>query len=99
MLEAIQPDDAIQPLTGMVNRQQKRQYEQEALRVVNHLEEINTTFLYELFDESNKASYKALYEKHLQSWLDKVAEICKKSKIKHVGIDLQWFSRNYQPRD
>ena len=97
MIEAVAPNDAIQPLTPMTNRWQKRRYEQEALRIVNDLELINTSFLYELFDNESKGSYKALYEKYLQQWLDTVAEICKHRNIKYVGIDRQWFTRNYQP--
>jgi len=97
MIEAVAPNDAIQPLTPMVNRWMKRKYEQEAKRVVFPLEEVNTSFIYELFDEDNKASYKALYEKYLERWLDTVAEICANRNIKYIGIDRQWFSRNYRP--
>jgi hypothetical protein len=97
--EAIAYNDAIQPLNTLANRFQKRRYEQEALRIVKPLEEINTSFLYELFDEDNRATYKALYEKWLELWLDTVADICKTRNIKYVGIDIQWFSRNYRPRE
>jgi hypothetical protein len=97
MIEAIQPDDAVQPLTGMTNRWQKRRYEQEALRVVNHLEEINTSFLYEIFDEDNSQDYSVLYEYWLKRWTAKVQVLCDQSKIKFIGIDSHWFERNYRP--
>jgi hypothetical protein len=98
MIEAIQPDDAIQPLMAMTNRWQKRKYQQEALRVVHHLEEINTSFLYEIFNEDTVESYGSLYQEYSQKWIDRVKAICKNQKIRFIGIDLQWFERNYRPR-
>jgi hypothetical protein len=99
MIEAIQPDDAIQPLSGLGNRWQKRRYEQEALKVVNILEEVNTSFLYEIFDENTLGSYAELFQKWQEEWDQRVHQICKSKQIRHIGIDIQWFNRNYKPRE
>lgn len=98
MILEVNPDSAIQPLTDLTNRKQKNKFQKEALRVVNHLEEINTSFLYELFNEDTVKSYGDLFQTYNQQWAAKVQEICTKTNIRHIGIDSKWFERNYQPR-
>ena len=99
MIEAIQPDDAIQPLTGLSNRWQRRRYEQEALKVVNILEEVNTSFLYEIFNEDTLSSYTDIFQRWQEEWDQRVQQICRDKRIRHIGIDSNWFRRNYKPRE
>tara|TARA_R110000772_G_scaffold239170_1_gene351194 strand:+ start:193 stop:498 length:306 start_codon:yes stop_codon:yes gene_type:complete len=98
MINAIREDSAIQPMNQLMNRWQWRRYEKEAIRVVGPLEEINSTFLYELFSEKFNQSYSELYEEYSIKWIDRVKAICKSQKVRHIGIDLHWFERNYKPR-
>ena len=89
--------DAIEPVVKLINRYQRRRYEEEALKVVEELETINTEFLYHLFDDSNKTPYKELYSDFSIRWQDSIKIILKSRKIKYIGIDLLWFSENYKP--
>tara|TARA_R100000951_G_C2558682_1_gene154885 strand:- start:142 stop:423 length:282 start_codon:yes stop_codon:yes gene_type:complete len=89
--------DAIEPLVKLSNRWQRRRYEEEALKVVEELESVNTEFLFHLFDESNSESYKELYSKFHNKWQDAIKTILRSRKIKYIGIDLLWFSENYKP--
>jgi hypothetical protein len=98
MIDAIREDSAIQPMTQLRNRMEWRRYEKEAIRVVGHLEEINTTFLYELFSEKYTQTYSEIYQTYSIKWIERVKEICKSQNIRYLGIDLHWFERNYKPR-
>ena len=89
--------DAIEPIVKLTNRWQRRRYEEEALKVVEELETVNTEFLYHLFDESNPVPYKELYKEFNTKWQDAINTILKSRKIKYIGIDLLWFSENYKP--
>lgn len=90
-------DSAIIPLVSLNNRQSKRQFERDAIRVVMPLEEVNTEFLYLLFSDDCKASYNGLYQKYLDLWRKTIDELVKTRKFPSVGIDKLWFERQYSP--
>jgi hypothetical protein len=93
----ITTDAAIVPLVPLVNRRYKRQFEKDAIRVIMPLEEVNTTFLYHLFDESNKATYAGLYNYYHDLWMRTVEELVKSRNFPTIGIDKLWFARQYSP--
>lgn len=90
-------DSAIVPLIPLTNRQLKRQFQRDALRVVMPLEEVNSEFLYLLFDEDCKRSYKSLYNTYHDLWMRAVDEVVSTKNFPSVGIDKLWFSRQYSP--
>ena len=90
-------DSAIIPLVNLSNRQIKRQFERDAIRVVLPLEEVNTEFLYNLFNDDCKASYSGLYNTYLDLWLRTIDELVKTRKFPTIGIDKLWFERQYSP--
>lgn len=90
-------DSAIIPLTTLSNRSQKRQFEREALRVMMPLEEVNSEFLYMLFDEECTATYNGLYQTYQRLWLSVIDELVRTRKFTIVAIDKYWFERNYSP--
>ncbi len=90
-------DSAIIPLIPLTNRSLKRQFERDAKKVVLPLEEVNTAFLYYLFDDECHLTYKSLYNQYLVLWENTIDEIVKTYQFKSVGIDRLWFARNYKP--
>jgi len=90
--------DAIEPLSNLVNRSQKRQFYKEALIVVEALELINAEFLYYLFNDDLR-TYKELYTIYNDRWKKTVANLIKKHSVGSVGIDVYWFSENYKPQE
>lgn len=90
-------DSAIVPLINLNNRQLKRQFQRDAMRIALPLEEVNTTFLYLLFDDECKASYNGLYNTYLELWLQTIDELVSTRKFPTIGIDKLWFERQYSP--
>lgn len=89
--------DAIVPLKENMNRAERRQFVREASNIVEDLEAVNASFLFELFDEDNQASYDSIYLKYLMKWKDTIAILIKSHKFEICAIDRMWFSNNYQP--
>jgi hypothetical protein len=90
-------DSAIVSLIPLKNRQLKRQFERDAMRVIMPLEEVNTEFIYQLFNDECKASYNGLYQRYHELWLSTIEELVKTKKFPSVGIDKLWFERQYAP--
>lgn len=90
-------DSAIVPLYPLSNRTYKRQFERDAVRVMMPLEQVNTEFLYLLFDEECKASYNGLFQTYHKMWLDTIDELVRTRKFPSVAIDKLWFERQYSP--
>ena len=88
---------AIVPLTNLVNRDQRRNFNREAMAIVEELETVNTEFLYHLFDENNLSNYKELYSEYNTKWHETAKSVVKRRKIRTIAIDLYWFSENYKP--
>ena len=89
--------DAIVPITDLTNRSQRRKFEKEALSIIEDLEKVNTEFLYHLFDDNDKSSYKELYSKFNGRWHKTITDILKSRKINNLAIDKLWFNNNYKP--
>lgn len=90
--------NAIVPLVDFKNRRERRVYVREAGNIVVDLEKVNTSFIYELFDDQLTDSYSAIYERHLNMWKETVAELIKTHKFTSCAIDRLWFANNYQPK-
>lgn len=89
--------DAIVPLMPLTSRKARRIFVQEAEKVIEPLEEVNASFLFELFDESNKSSYIDLYRKYHESWTRRVKNLCRSKEFTHIAIDATWFTNQYKP--
>jgi hypothetical protein len=90
-------DSAILPLIPLNNRHSKRMFERDAIRVILPLEEVNTEFIFQLFNDECKATYNGLYNHYLELWLQTIEELIKTRKFPSVGIDKLWFERQYSP--
>ena len=90
-------DGAIIPISNLVNRSEKRKFLKDATKVAGKLEEINTSFLWHLFN-SEGITYKKMYLHHLRQWNDAIDAIIKNKKINNIGIDRLFFEREYKPQ-
>lgn len=88
--------DAIVPIVDLSRRSNRRQFIREASNIVEDLEKVNASFLFELFDESNPESYESIYRKYLDQWQEVIAMLIRSHKFTSCAIDRMWFSNNYQ---
>lgn len=89
---------AIVPITDLTNRKEKRKFIQDAKKVALDLEVINQSFLFDLFDDTNKLSYNDIYKIYSKRWQDTIKRLTSQKKIYNCGIDVLFFSREYSPR-
>ena len=90
-------DGAIIPLTTLTNRAQKRQFIREAIKIAGELEEVNTVFIWYLFNADKTKSYKEIYLSFLDKWQATVKSLVENKKFSHCAIDVLFFERNYKP--
>jgi hypothetical protein len=91
-------DGAIIPLTQLTNRQQKRRFKKEAEKIAGKLEEVNTTFIWHLFNAADSMTYKEIYIYYLDQWKKTVESLVNSKQFTHVAIDLLFFEREYKPQ-
>lgn len=89
--------DAIYPLHQITNRHQRRMFEQESHKIYQWMEEVNSSFVNQLFSEFSTHDYDYLYQKHLELWIKRYEYIVKHEKPLFVAIDQNWFEKNYKP--
>ena len=97
MTNTLNNENAILPVKVLVNRSEKRLFEREALSVVELLEEVNTAFLYYLFDDIEKRSYEELFRFYADLWINTIDLIAKSRRLKIIVLDRTWFYNNYAP--
>lgn len=90
-------DSAIIPKGELINRSQKRLFQKEAFSVVEPLEEVNTAFLYYLFDDQEKRSYEELFRFYADLWVETIDSIAKSRRLNTILLDRTWFYNNYAP--
>lgn len=91
-------EGAIVPLTGLVNRQQKRRFKKEALKVAGELENVNTRFIWELWNAPEHLTYKQLYNHYLTEWQNTINRLASTKEFTTIGIDVLYFEREYKPQ-
>ena len=91
-------DGAIIPISYLNNRSEKRKFTKDALKVVGKLEEVNTSFLWHLFNMEDSKTYKEIYLHFLSEWNRVIDQIIKSKKITQIGIDRLFFEREYKPQ-
>jgi|TARA_R110000782_G_scaffold10513_3_gene32775 hypothetical protein len=90
-------DGAIIPISNLNNRSQKRKFTKEAIKIAGKLEEVNTAFLWHLFNTEGK-SYREMYLHYLKEWNDTVDALVIGKKINNLAIDRLFFERQYKPQ-
>ena len=90
-------DGAIVPITNLNNRSEKRKFTRDANKVAGKLEEVNTAFLWHLFNTEGM-TYKQMYLHYLKEWNDAVDALVRGKKITNIGIDRLFFEREYKPQ-
>jgi len=88
--------NAIVPVIDMNNRHNRRKFIREASNIIEDLELVNASFIYELFDESHPGSYQSIYSKYLDQWQQVISMLIKSHKFTSFAIDRMWFANNYQ---
>lgn len=91
-------DSAIVSIKPIMNRQERRQFKQEALKLVEPLEEINTEFCWQIFNAPKHLDYSALYRHYHKRWVDRVNELAALKTFRLAAIDILFFERNYKPQ-
>ena len=91
-------DGAIIPLTDLTNRAQKRRFVRESEKIAGKLEEVNTTFIWHLFNAENSMTYKEIYVYYLNQWTATVDALVNSKQFTHVAIDILFFEREYKPK-
>jgi hypothetical protein len=91
-------EGAIVPLTELTNRAQKRRFIREATKIAGVLEEINTSFIWYVFNAPKGTTYQEIYTNYLNEWQDAVASLAANKKFTHCAIDVLFFERNYKPQ-
>lgn len=89
--------DAIVPVVDLNKRGNRRKFIREAQNIVEDLEAVNASFLFELFDDEKPGSYETIYTRHLDQWQETISNLIKTHKFTSCAIDRLWFSNNYQP--
>lgn len=89
--------DAILLTQPIINSSRKRKFEQEAISISNYLEEVNTSFLWHLFNDETGKSYSEIYEYHLKWWRNAVQCCYKWFKPRMCVINESFFEANYKP--
>lgn len=92
-------DGAIVPTTPLNNRAQKRKFVREAKKIAGVLEEINTSFIWYVFNAPRWTSYQAIYTHFLDQWQLAVEDLAKNKKFTTCAIDVLFFEREYKPRE
>ena len=90
-------EGAIFPLTALKNRAQRRQFTKDANKIAGRLEEVNTGFIWHLFNVEGK-TYKEIYIYFLDLWNKTIDELISTKKFTNVAIDRLFFERNYKPQ-
>lgn len=80
-----------------VNREQKRQLGQEAMKAIEYLLEIEFSFLNWLFTSEHDADYNLNYQSHLDWYEERCEWIKNKYKFKWIKIDSHYFEKEYKP--
>ena len=91
-------DGAIIPLTDLTNRAQKRRFVRESEKIAGKLEEVNTTFIWHLFNVADSMTYKEIYIYYLNQWTATVDALVNSKQFTHVAIDILFFEREYKPK-
>lgn len=91
-------DGAIFPVNDLVNRAQKRAFEKEAIKAAKLLEEVNTAFIYSLFNDHPKVTYNGLYQNFLDKWLRRVDYLVETGQYRNILIDKSFFENCYKPQ-
>jgi len=89
--------DAIFPLQPIINRHQRKMFEKEAAKIYQWMEEVNSSFVNQLFNDYVSLDYSFLYQKHLELWVKRYEWIMANEKPNFVFIDQNWFEKNYKP--
>jgi hypothetical protein len=92
-------EGAIIPTTDLTNRTLKRRFVNEAKKIALPLEQINTAFIWELFNAPDHLSYADIYAVYSQKWTDQVKELSQRKEFTLAAIDILFFSREYKPRN
>lgn len=90
-------DGAIFPANQLVNRSQKRRFTKEAMKAAEALEEVNTAFIYSLFNADPKVTYGGIYQNFLKKWVDTVDRLIATGEYKSILIDRNFFENEYKP--
>lgn len=91
-------DGAIFPVTNLVNRSQRRRFEQQAIKAAEALEEVNTAFIYSVFNADSKVTYGGLYQNFLAKWETTVDRLVATGEYRNVLIDRAFFENSYKPQ-
>jgi len=89
--------DAIFLTQPLNNSTRRKKFENEAISISNKLEEVNTSFLWHLFNSDSDMSYEAIYEHHLKWWRKMVQACYKWFKPQTCAINEYFFEDNYKP--
>jgi len=88
---------AIFPVNNLINRSEKRKYKIQALKVAPVLEEINTGFIWHIFNADPSMHYNEIYKHYAREWNDTVDRLAATKIFPCVAIDRLFFERNYKP--
>lgn len=88
---------AIYPKEKLISRYAKRLYNFESLKAIPIMEEINTLFISELFNDESNYNYMTLYNHYLSCWIFSCNYFNKAGRLKYCKIDENWFVDNYKP--
>jgi len=88
--------DAIIVTQPLINSSRRKKFQNEAISISNKLEEVNTSFLWHLFNAGPEMSYEEIYNHHL-SWWKKTVQACYKwFKPQTCVINELFFELNYK---
>jgi len=88
-------NDAIFSRKELLNREEKRKFDNEIHKIRWNLGWINANFIKALFVLPETVSYQEIYTFHLEQWVKETEGINK--KLTFARININWFSEQYQP--
>ena len=91
-------EGAIIPITSLNNRSQKRKFIREATKIAGVLEEINTSFIWYIFNAPKGTTYKEIYLHYLIEWQKAVKNLVQNKQFTNCAIDVLFFEREYKPQ-
>jgi hypothetical protein len=86
---------ATQPL---INRSTKREFYRQANKLAGPLQKVIDDFILALSFYPKRYSYQQIYEFYLNLWNEEVEHAMQQKHLTMVGIDRQFFAREYRPQ-
>lgn len=89
---------AIRTKGAILNRKQRRLYEQEVIKAEKHMADVETEFYIAVFHAPKHLTYNQIYTFFLNKWEEAVEKMRKHYKFKTIIVDAEYFSDQYKPQ-